>query len=550
MATSEPSRGDASNPVHKDADPLDHNEERQIVASLDEFVSEIDEEGIDHRLSEIDETTESLDPGLRESLDEIARLSQSTKNEEPPTTGNEGGFTLTDADDEMTMFLAITPPTDEGEPVTAERVLATLEERGIQQGINVDAIREAADRAAKGETVENVTAVTGRAAQPGRDESIEVFARIATSAPVEKVDLERLAADSIDPMYCLKDDPIARRLPPVEGTDGYDATGRTLPAPSPKRVSLNPGDNVRVVDDAFFADTNGVVIVERDQIMVRRLLILSRDLAANHAPIDFDGDVHVMAAARSGASIRATGDIMIEGFVEAAHVESTGGRVQLKHGVAGRHKATIRARDDILCRFAENATLLAGRDIVIAVGAMRCHLVAGRSIRIADQPGRLQGGIAVAAESIEVVELGTPNELPTPLTLGLDTDVLKRVTEIDLRKNKKLLRQQRCNELADRVKRFVGDPAKLKPEQLESYTKLCRVQVLLSHELAVLEQKRQSLLSESSVLENAHVRVTKKMHPGASFSFGAECCQSDQTCGPSRIFHDGVSRTIKIRQMR
>lgn len=521
---------------------------KKIHHEMSSLAVDFDDEQMQRQLAEIADAADALDPQQREQLEEIARLNAVMGEGDAIQLNQDGVFELVPDDDRMHLTLSITPPLGNGKPVRTAAIVSELKSRGIRRGIDLARIQESVYRAGEGEQVDDQIIVTGRPPVPGRDERLEFFARPKSLAKLAKINPD--CFEDTNPLFCQARDRIARRVPAQPGKDGYNALGQPIPASEPTRAALVAGPNTELEGHDVFATTDGVVIFDGRKIEVRRLLIFTEDVSADAGFIDFDGDVQVRAAVRTGASIRATGDVMVDGLVEAAAVRSTGGRITLRHGVAGRHKAIIHADRDIKARYTENASIFAGRDINIEVGALHCHLVAGRSIRLNRGRGRLQGGIAVARQSIEVQHVGTPQELPTRLTVGIPEPVLKKLTEIDQETHRKMGQVRRCTDLADQMKRLVGDPAKLKPEELKTYTRLRQIQVVTEHQITRLREQRQATLEAAETADNAEIAVGMKMHPGVSIHFGPAHHAVTKNHGPCRIMFEPRNAKIKFRRIK
>ena len=295
--------------------------------------------------------------------------------------------------------------------------------------------------------------------------------------------------------------------PPQAGTQGYTALGEPIRPPLPTPRTINHGPNVEPQGNDFLAKCFGVVLFENDRIDVRRMLVIDYEVTGKCPPIEFDGDVHVRSLVRSGACITATGDITVDGSVEAAHIESTTGDIRLRHGVAGQHRGMIRAAGSISARFTENATLIAGQDILLDIGSLHSRLLAGRSIHLIRGRGQVIGGSIMAAELIEVKQAGSTSGVTTELSVGLSKPIMERRGTLDEQLTRLNAKREEATGIADKIKRTVGDPLNLKAEELKAYTSLRQVQLVCDVKIRTLSEQRNMGLAEGAEQTNGRIDI-------------------------------------------
>ena len=69
------------------------------------------------------------------------------------------------------------------------------------------------------------------------------------------------------------------------------------------------------------------------------------DVGASTGDIDYDGSVVVKGNVLTGYTIKATGDIIVNGVVEGAKLV-TAGKIVLKRGIQGKGQASLEAGGD------------------------------------------------------------------------------------------------------------------------------------------------------------------------------------------------------------
>lgn len=504
-------------------------------------------ESIDDILLQMPGPVEHLPEPLRERVEELAHLMTATRDEsqELASFKHDATFELSTSDEEMFLCLSVKPAVAGGKAVTTEDILAWLKDRDVRRGVDLRAIRGAVEEAAEGKDVSDVIIARGQRPEAGRAGTLECFGRPRLNAEPGPMQLDSVLGVSDRSVWlCKAGDLIARRLPSRPGTPGYDVWGKQLPPPRPPDVQLELGEHVRQSGNEFFAETDGAVSFEAGILSVKKLLVLVEDVTPRAGAIDFDGEIHVHGAVRDGAVLRATNDVIIDGVVEGATVGSKDGGVTLKQGIAGRHRGLVQAKNDVHTRFAENATIQAGDDIHITVGAIRCNLAAGQDIILDRGRGQLMGGVAIAGRSIEAKQIGTAAGVATEIILGLKPDAMMKLAEIDAQRALMASTKQNAAELAERIQRIVGEPMKLERSQLELYKQLRRVQLAADLKLLQLEDKRHTLLAEASRSHDGRVRATRTILPNVRISIGSATIKIKEQLRACSLVYDETRTAI------
>lgn len=224
---------------------------------------------------------------------------------------------------------------------------------------------------------------------------------------------------------------LGEKEPATTGSDGMDITGKTLRG--------NDGS-----DMPFSYDKESVAeIVEDDLVVLRSLrdgmlhfqgdqvFILSHhyydDIDFSTGNIYFDGSVTVRGTVQDGFMVRASGDISILGDMgigAVSLIESTGGSIFIKGGVAGLLKAEVRAAHNIYTKFVLDSTLECGEKINIGFFS-RNAILRAEEITVESSRGRIQGGKVFAGILVTANQIGSEMEARTELTIsGFDREQL------------------------------------------------------------------------------------------------------------------------------
>jgi uncharacterized protein (DUF342 family) len=539
-----------ASPSHSDDNqqqPYSSGLTREAVTKAESlFGAAMEDAALQPMLAQLTQQTEELDESERRQLQEIASLleeSDAADGDEPSPLQAAGTFELSPSEDRMFLSLSVFPPIADGEPVKVDEVVQWLRDRNLTQGVDMRAIQQAVRDAANGDEVRDVVVVRGRHPGSARDGYVERFARNGNDdepAPVTERGLERA---SEHPLFCREGDVVLRYHPPEPGQAGHDAYGNPIEPPAPVDVNVSAGRNVQAEGNDYVAEVSGVVVFGPEQVEVRKALILNKDVTRQSEKVDFDGEVHVRGAARSGASIKATGNIIVEGTAEAAEIVSQGD-VVLRSGVAGRNRAVIRAGNDVIARFSENANLLAGQDIKLQVGALHSRMIAGRAVRADQGKGHITGGAAMAGDLVQVKQLGGRGGVTTHASVGISKKTMDMLGRIDELWAKVHQRKGSAAELADQMQRVVGDPRRLRSKERQTYAKLRELQLACDVQLRKLNHRRNELLTRSARNGQGEIKVQLSVMPKVQISIGRAELESDGDRGPWTFVFDDKSEKI------
>lgn len=160
---------------------------------------------------------------------------------------------------------------------------------------------------------------------------------------------------------------------------------------------------------------------------VTNLLTVSEVTLAT-GDVNYEGNVFVIGNVGSGAEICATGDILVGGFVEAAHLLA-GGDIMIRQGMNASGEGEIRAVGNVNGCFFEATKIYAEGDIQ-GDYFMNCDLYAQGRIYVLGKKGSLAGGTACAEQGLRVNILGNQAGLATYIRLGVSERLHKQELEL------------------------------------------------------------------------------------------------------------------------
>ncbi len=335
-------------------------------------------------------------------------------------------------DDAMAATVSLAPAQG-GKPASIEDVIRALTEAGVNLGVD----HEALVAACQAGVADHLVVAQGTPPTEGADSDfLELVPQTADRAPKVNADglidyREHGAIAMVEPGA-----PLMRRVPPVPGVDGYTVLGQVI-APRPVRdepfASVLTGAQISVQDpDLLIASTAGLPVRVPCGVEVEPVLRV-KEVNLSTGNIKFDGTVQVEGDVINNMKVRATGDIVVGGTVEAATLQAHG-NISIKGGVIAG--STVEAGGALSARFAEGSTLRAGTVMSLDDAALECNLQSTNQILIgvkSPQRGRLVGGNVTTRMLLKTPILGSTKSGVTQVTVGADPELERRYSELSNR---------------------------------------------------------------------------------------------------------------------
>ena len=337
--------------------------------------------------------------------------------------------------DKVKAYLHLFPPGPDGKEVTKQDILNVLERESIVYGINEDAVNKAlAVMKETGNKVEGDLIAEGTPPVPGEDAKIEYQVDLSFShKPKIKKD-GRADYYSIHLFESVAEkQPIAKIVPPTDGTPGTDVFGNPIEAPPGKSTQISLGKNIETMSEdpmTLIAIKTGHVYLRGENLLVEEILNIETDVDFKTGNIDFIGDVLINGDVKSGFSVKAAGNINITGTVEDAIIEA-GESVIVHSGFLGKGKGRIKAGGDVVVKHVRNQTIMAKNNILVDGEVLDSSLFAGNEMFVEVKKSWIVGGIAVARNKIRAYAIGNASHVPTEVASGIDLFVKKILEELE-----------------------------------------------------------------------------------------------------------------------
>lgn len=313
---------------------------------------------------------------------------------------------------------------------------------------------------------------------------------------------------------------VATLIRPTPGVPGFDVFGQRIPPRAGRPHPLRPHPSIEIAPDGrVFTVNAGLLSADRFHIVVHPVLRVDDSVDFSTGNIDFDGSVMIHGGVRGKFKVDCTGDLIIAGLVEAAHIRC-GGQLRAEGGMAGREIGTLEIARDTVARYLVGVSGRIGGALAVKREVINCRLDVAGNLEL--RGGDLIGSQANIQGAVHIGTLGSDAGVATTLRLGYVPELTEQLNKMHellprLTEHVEQLRQQ-LREINER------------PDLHDNMTQAHRGN--LSKGIGQLEAKRQRLRER----------------------YGAAAQQFDQRCRVDltvyRTIHPGVTIVLPRRELR
>lgn len=444
--------------------------------------------------------------------------------------------------DMMEARLTLHPPIPPAEQVSLQTLVDLLTQAGVVCGVDSPAIEQALQKAATtGLPVDNCIGARGRAPIHGRDAVLRFEIAVGQNPGKE------LADGSIDfrerNMFVpvSENQVIARKVPATMGIAGSNLAGEPLVAHDGKDLQ------VKVSEDALFTEEDGTVsataagvltIVGDDTIRVCAQHKIDGDVNFATGNIRSHDAVHITGSVLPEFMVSTKGDLLIDGSIQAATVNSHGNLV-VKGGILGP-VSTIKVQGDADIRYIERSLLTAGGSVVIRGSSYYSTITAGGDIQGPDAI-KLVGGEIVAGGSITAGQIGSTSADPMKIAAGTDGRRYRRYQEMQKSYQQILTETQNWYTRHGRKKLTAAIEAM--EEQMAA------IEREISRFNLIPGTPEDSLGNPDCFYTEAKITVTSRIAAGTMIRLGNETVTIKRDLGRSRICMDRATGAITITSL-
>lgn len=404
------------------------------------------------------------------------------------------------------------PPSNKGKLLNREEILEELKKSNIRHGI----IEKNLDIYLKNHMF--LTPVPIAMATPAREGvSAKIEYRFDTSTKAKPKINEDGSVDFHDLgniNHVNAGDVLAVKSPVRYGEDGMDVTGRPIKPAKVNDLLFKFGKHIHLSEDGrvMYSDVSGHVTLVEDTVFVSDTYEVAADVSASTGDIEYDGNVNVKGNVVTGFTVRAKGDIYVDGIVEGASLYADG-NIVLKRGIQGGGRGYLEAKGDIISKFIENSTVVAAGN-VSADAIMHSNVTTKANIRVTGKRGLVTGGELKCGGEIVLKTAGSAMGTMTLLEIGADPVFVERFHALD-RENVMLLSEnEKLEQIIAMFKRKLSKGEKIPNDKLVILQQASVKMGELQKKKEANDKEMENLREEIESHGNGRIVVENLMYPG------------------------------------
>ncbi len=416
--------------------------------------------------------------------------------------------------------LTLTPPYG-GKTLTADEVLASIEAKGIVNGLNKELVKELVNGRRFNEAV---VVARGKVPVEGEDAFVDytfdVHQRRARPTVNEDGSVNMKELNLIDSVGIGT--VLARKTPPTEGVCGVDIRGKDMVVRNGKDCTFMPGRG------ADFNPQNPleIVAVEAGQpklaagrVTVVPLLEIRSDVDFGTGNVTFMGDVRISGNVLAGFTVKASGDVEVQGVVEAACIEA-GGNIMIKAGVVGQGQAVVSAKRNIVSRYLDSGKIFADGDITVEESVLNCEVSALGPVKVLGKKGAIIGGFVRSSRLVQVRQMGGPVGTPTKVEVGGSPKIFQELAEMDRLTAEIRRRHEEIEKTVNLLKKEKERDGDLSHDRHQKFIMATRSQFVLLSKLKSYKYQRDALREQMEARpgERTAVEVYGTCYPNVSIT--------------------------------
>ncbi len=332
------------------------------------------------------------------------------------------------SEDKMVAYARFYPPSTGGNLMTKKEIIAELERENISYGIVhkvIDVFLMARQYCL------NIPIVKGDKPVHGTDTKIEYKFNTKPLSKPKMLEDGSVDFHELNIFTGVSEGDVLAVLTPHDfGAPGKDIYGNDVIQNKPKIKILKYGRNISISEDktVITSMVNGNVTLTDDTVFVSDTYTVAADVDASTGDIEYDGSVMIPGTVRTGFTVKAKGDIQVNGVVEGATLIA-GGNIVIKRGVQGMTKGRLVAGGDICAQFFESANVEAQGD-VLAGSILHSNISSGGRVVVSGRKGFIVGGEILCESYVEVNSIGNRMETQTMVKVGVKPELYEEMKSL------------------------------------------------------------------------------------------------------------------------
>lgn len=437
---------------------------------------------------------------------------------------------VTVSSDRMLVFCRFHAPSDQGKLLTEQEILEDLQFRNISNGIDIEMIRKfLSDR----QYCTDYIFAKGTPPVNGEDAWIEYFFNTNHNLRPKRNEDGSVDYRELNTISRVEEGQMLAKLHPVvPGKAGVDVCGGPVRGRQEKTARLDFANNITLSEDKteIYSNVTGHASLVNGKVFVADVYDVPADVDNTTGNIVYDGNVTVKGNVKSGFSVTAKGDIVIEGVVEAAFL-SAGGQIIVKRGINGMSKGRVEAKDNIICKFIENATVVSGGYIETEC-ILHSQVSSEADIRVRGKKGFVSGGLIRAGNLVEAQTMGSAMGTVTQIEVGAPPAVKVRYEELSQSISRTKQNLEKMRPILVNFNEKLQKKETVSPERIQQVQAIAKSFKEEQGHLARQQEEMKGLHEKIQMSCNAKVMIKGTIYPGVTITISdmTKSIKSEHSC--------------------
>ncbi len=490
----------------------------------------------------------------------IKRLLQKTKGNRPLSLviaeKRDGVAEVKISSDKMTATLSLTPASG-GLPISETEILKLIRLKKIpDKCLDSSALSLAVVTCNNGTAVSEQIIAKGIEAEDGSNaEFLPLIEESFSFRP--QIDEDDIVDYFETHTYIVVNpgDKLMRRKPATPGKDGINVQGKELKAKQGEDTDFSEGEGSEISPDnpnLLIACEQGHPIIEANSVVVQDTLQLKNaDLESGN--ITFKGSLFITGDVASKVKIKVDGDVYIKGTVENATIIA-GNDIVVGKGVISEQVPTedtppklttyLEAGGNVRALFFNQTRVVAKKEISTQRYALHCDLHAEETVLMGESGGKgaLIGGTTFAKKGIECNIIGSEAYVKSEVFCA-------PLTELNTLKNKYIInlkrRESEANQLSNILEKIKVQNKTEKVGQI-TLNKAKKIHNTINH----LKEQIQKLTADIVILDNeiisaqsTHIQVNRKLYPNTRIELNGKSyhCKKERNKVTIKVTNDKLT---------
>lgn len=334
---------------------------------------------------------------------------------------------------------------------------------------------------------------------------------------------------------------------PVDGTEGVSIFGKVIAPKAGKRIVPPVGKNVELIENGtkIIANIEGEAIIEKNLVSVLQAHTVAGDIDFATGNIDFVGSVIIHGNVTNGFTVKAGGNVEVNGAVIGGTIEATGD-VVVRNGIQGQNKGYIKTGGNLFARYIENATIIASNNVDGGEAIMHSEISSGGEVTVLSRKGVIVGGVIRAAKQVHCGVAGSEIGAVTVIEIGINPMAREELKNIyhDLPLKEKEL--EKAVKAVSILRQLEKSQSGLTAEKKEMLLNLMKTQYSLIGEVDRLKKRKTELELELENTKQGKLRVKEFLYPGVKLTIGKAIMHVEDTLQRATLLLEGAE--IRVGQ--